>query len=106
MARRYRVTTSGCALRNPRLVMTSSWGNGISYCVGSARIVKPAFLARLKNSGVRIVASTLRLVRAERRVLVPPIWRVYRFVPVLKDMPVPAMPQVIVSPHNRSKVAA
>jgi hypothetical protein len=34
--------------------------------------VNPAFFPTLKNSGVRTVQSMLRLLSAERRVLVPP----------------------------------
>src|SRR6266480_1216851 len=53
IARKYLVTISGRDLAKARLVITSSWGKSIRYCVGSIRMVKPAFFARRKNSGVQ-----------------------------------------------------
>ena len=40
--RKYRVATSGRDLTNERVVMTSSCGKSIWYCVGSTKIVNPA----------------------------------------------------------------
>src|SRR4029077_6749880 len=73
--RKYLVTTSGRDLTKERVVMISSWGKSIWYCVGSTKIENQAFLANKKNSGVKIVESTVLLLNAARRVLVPPIWR-------------------------------